>query len=223
MAISKQMRLVLIIGGAALGAAAFGFLAIFFHRSFDSMVKVRALAGQLGLYAPVGMIVLQTVQIILAPVPGMIFSVASGYLFGVAKGTLVTMAGVIIGSSIVLVLSRKVGRRLVVRFVKKATLDKWDGRFQKWGLIVFFILYLVPNPLGDIVSYLAGLTGWPLPALLSIVVVGRLPGVIVSCYLGHRASSLTGTELVILGGTWLVLAAGFFLVKNRLEKLFFKK
>lgn len=223
MARSQRSRRLLIAGAVILVVVTLAVLALIFYRAFDSLPKIKVFALRLGPYAPLGLILIQIIQIVFAPVPGTIISIASGYLFGVGRGTFFTMIGVVAGTTIVLGLSRSVGRRLVVRLVKKQTLDKWDGRLQKWGLNLIFFLYLIPNPLGDVVSYLAGLTGWPLPTLIIIAAVGRLPGVILSSFVGYKTTSLSTRELIVFIAGFVIFAVVYYLLRKKIAKLVFGK
>jgi len=212
-----------VIGAVSVVVLALILLTIHFYPDFDSLAKVKGLVARLGIYGPLGSIALQVVQIVIAPVPGTFITLASGYLFGAVAGTVYSMIGIIVGTGVVLVLSRLLGRRIILLFMKKETLAKWDGRFQKWSLTVIFLLYLVPNPLGDMVSYLAGVTAWPLPTLLLVAALGRLPFSIVTCFIGYKASSLSAIEIVVLIAGFIAVGALYYVLRNRIEKMFLRK
>jgi uncharacterized membrane protein YdjX (TVP38/TMEM64 family) len=223
MNISRRTRRWLVIVAAIIIVLVLGFFTVHFYKTFNSLSKIKGLVEQLGIWGPLGIIALQVIQIVIAPVPGTLVALASGYLFGTGMGTVYSMIGIIIGTAIVLLLSRWLGRRIILLFMKKETLAKWDGRFQKWSLTVIFLLYLIPNPLGDMVSYLAGLTAWPMLTLIIIAVLGRLPFVAVSSFIGHKATALSAEEILLLIAGMIAVGVIYYFLRNRIEKLFLKK
>ena len=66
-----------------------------------------------GAAAPLFFIGLQVLQVIVAPIPGQAAGFAGGYVFGWKWGIVYTMIGLTLGSFIVFVLSRRLGRGFV--------------------------------------------------------------------------------------------------------------
>jgi uncharacterized membrane protein YdjX (TVP38/TMEM64 family) len=174
---------------------------------WSSEEKARNLILATGIWGPLVLILLQALQVFLAPIPGQVLGAAGGYIFGPWLGTLYSMAGVMLGSILALTLSRRYGRPLVERFVAKETLARMDELIAKGGLWFFFIAFLLPFFPDDALCFLAGLSPIPLRWLLAVMVVGRLPGVAASAFLGAGISHLPPELLAVVLGLAALLTA----------------
>lgn len=157
-----------------------GPLTVFF-RDRERIVQT---VNQLGPLAPLAYIGLQILQTVVAPIPGNLVGGIGGYMFG-WWGVLWTTIGATIGAAIVFWISRRYGRGIVERLVKKESLEKFDfvlnSERASWLL---FLIFVIPGLPDDVVCYLAGLTKVPLKKLVLIFAIGRLPAVIGNNYIG---------------------------------------
>ena len=92
-----------------------GPLTVFF-RDRERIVQT---VNQLGPLAPLAYIGLQILQTVVAPIPGNLVGGIGGYMFG-WWGVLWTTIGATIGAAIVFWISRRYGRGIVERLVKKS-------------------------------------------------------------------------------------------------------
>jgi uncharacterized membrane protein YdjX (TVP38/TMEM64 family) len=172
-----------------------------------------------GLAGPLAIVVLQSFQVILAPVPGHFVGLASGYLFGPWLGTLYSMCGLLLGTFASVWLVRRYGRPLVERLVGRATVARLDRFAANLGLPALFLAFLLPWLPDDTIALVAGLTHLPLPGIMLAAFLGRLPGVLISAWLGSTATVLTRTQgLAILGAT-LVIAIPVLYWRAFLQRL----
>jgi uncharacterized membrane protein YdjX (TVP38/TMEM64 family) len=158
-----------------------------------------------GQWAPVVTISLHVLQVLTAPIPGTAIDAVNGLLFGPWLGTLYSMTGLIIGSTIVMALSRRFGRPLVERFVDSKSVERIDRLVEKRGSLVIFLIFLLPFLPDDAVCFLAGLTPIPLLELVLLAMIGRFPGVFVANLLGSQAQSFELWQ-------WIMVAILFMLV-----------
>ncbi len=189
---------------------------------FTSPETIRNYILSFGIFAPLVFIFLVMLQVLLAPIPGQVAGLAGGYIFGFALGTLYSMIGLIIGSFIVFVLSRKLGRPFVEKVVDKKTLEKFDTLIIRRGLFFLFLIYLLPALPDDAVSYLAGLTKFKIKTLLIISAVGRLPGFIVLSLIGAGIASQNSLFSIILFASMILASFLIFWKKDYLENLMLK-
>ena len=146
----------------------------------DKMVEE---INKAGILAPLVYIFLQILQTVLAPIPGGIVSPIGGFLFG-WWGILWTSIGATIGAAIVFYISRKFGRGLVEKVVKKEAVDKFDFVFGQRAAKILFLLFLIPGLPDDTICYVGGLTKVPMKHLVISFFVGRLPAVIGNNWIG---------------------------------------
>jgi len=159
-----------------------------------------------GPWAPVMLVVVQALQVIVAPIPGQVVGVASGYVFGVWYGTLYSMIGTIIGTTIVFVLARRYGRPYVERFVTPEWIDKFDVRADRNGKLFFFGFFLVPGLPDDVVCFVAGLTKISLPTLFVIATVGRFPSVLLFNLAGAQVANDQLARAGVVLGAMVVIS-----------------
>ena len=189
-----------------------GYLAL-----FRDPAALREWLDTWGTWAPAGIIALQVVQVLLAPIPGNVIGLASGYVFGVVQGTLYSLLGTALGSLIAFALARTYGRPLVERLLPAAMLEWLDSRAQRRGLLFFVLLFLLPFLPDDLACFVAGLTPIPIPALVLAALAGRLPGLFVSSWVGANALGLTRTQSTVLIAASAGLALLFLLYERRVE------
>lgn len=162
---------------------------------------------------------IQILQVLVAPIPGQLVGLLGGYLFGFSHGLLLTMTGLTIGSAIAMSSSRLLGATLVRRFVPAAVLAKWDHLIDAGGTWNFFMIFLLPVFPDDAVCFLAGLTRLPLPRLLLVCVLGRLPGMAVLTFVGANVGSNALYANVVLGVAMLA-ACALWLYSDEIEAVF---
>jgi len=179
--------------------------------------ELRLLVRSWGAWAPVGIIVLQVVQIAVAPLPGNAMSFAAGYALGLWPTVVWLMIGVLLGATIDFLLIRLLGRRLLHYFLPPARLARLDAVVLRRGTFYIFLLLLVPNPVGDWVYYLAGLTSMPLPMFLGLVLLARLPSNLLECAVGASATRFGWREWTIVGLVAAILALLYWQYRDRIE------
>ena len=181
--------------------------------------ELRLLVRSWGAWAPVGIVILQVVQIAVAPLPGNALSFAGGYALGVWPTVVWLMAGVMLGATLDFLLIKLLGRRLLRYFLSPERLARLDAVILRRGTFYIFLLLLVPNPIGDWVYYLAGLTPLPLHVFLGLVLIGRLPSNLLECAVGASATHFGWREWTIVGLVAAILALLYIQHRNRIEAM----
>jgi len=179
--------------------------------------ELRLLVRSWGAWAPVGIVVLQVVQIAVAPLPGNAMSFASGYALGIWPTVIWLMIGVMLGAALDFLLIKLLGRRLLKYFLPPDRLTKLDALILRRGTFYIFLLLLVPNPVGDWVYYLAGLTPLPLPVFLGLVFIARLPSNLLECAVGASATHFGWREWAIVGLVAAILGLLYYQHRHRIE------
>jgi len=163
------------------------------HRHFAFLTDAQALREFIrgyGILAPFVLVVLQALQVVIAPIPGQVLAVVAGYLFGTWWGTFYNMIGITIGSAIAFWISRRYGRGYVENIVHEETLDRFDAVSDDYGRAALFFFFLVPGLPDDVICFAGGLTDIPLWHLIVLAVIGRTP----AFFLVNVIGDLLGTE-----------------------------
>ena len=213
----------------------FAFFIIFQYNSqlWNQLVKLydllhnrRQLKGfivSFGASSPLAYILLQIIQVVVAPIPGGAIEFLGGYLFGAKVGFIYSMVGLTIGSLMAFSLARIFEKIAVEKFVSEETRKKFDYLVEHQGAILSFILFLIPGFPKDALCYILGLTPMHLGIFLIISTIGRIPGTLMACLQGGKAfEHQYKTFLVLLGISGLVLLVFFIYheeIHNLLKKL----
>jgi uncharacterized membrane protein YdjX (TVP38/TMEM64 family) len=203
-------RTLLRVGALVLALVTVGAGVRLFAPTLFDPLALRALVLSFGPLAPVAFVLLQAVQVVVAPVPGQVVGLVGGYLFGAVLGTLLSLLGVAIGSTVVFVLSRRYGRPYVERWIVPETLDRFDDLVERAGLPGLFVVFFVPGLPDDAICFLAGLTTIPVRKLVAVAVVGRAPGFLLVAVAGaDLAAGRLSAALWLLAALTAASLAGY--------------
>ncbi len=167
--------------------------------------------------AYIGIIIL---QIVVAIIPGEPFEIAAGYAFGAIEGTIICMLGSAIGGTLVFLLVRKFGIKLVEVFV---SVDKINSlkflQDDKKRDILIFLLFFIPGTPKDALSYFAGLTKMDLKTWILITTIAKFPSIVTSTIGGNAI----GMEkylfaIIVFVITFLISGAGLLFYNHYTKK-----
>ncbi|NLY29620.1 MAG: TVP38/TMEM64 family protein [Firmicutes bacterium] len=161
------------------------------YQLFSNRAALEAFLEQAGPWAPAGFVMLNVLQIIIAPLPGNIIGVAGGYVFGFGMGFLLNVISMVIGSLLVFQLSKRFGKPLVEKFVGPKTgsfLAKLSTKKGIRGIALIFLLPFVPD---DALCFVVGLTPMSTRTFLILILGFRTPGILVSTLTGAGLINLT--------------------------------
>lgn len=180
------------------------------YRFVSDTEQVRSWTEGFGAWGPLAIIFLQIVQALLAPIPGQAMQAVGGYLYGPWLGTLYSMIGMALGSSLTFWLARRFGRPLVARLIGQQSMDHLDDLVRRGGAPFFFLIWLFPFAPDDLACVAAGLTPMPTGQFLILMILGRLPGIVVSVLLGANAAQIDPVWWGVLLGAVAIAALGLW-------------
>lgn len=189
----------------------------FFHLFMDRE-KLHRFIKSLGGWGFAGFIFLQAVQVVAAPVPGEATGLLGGYLYGPYLGTLLSTAGLTLGSWAAFALSRAFGRPLTDRFVDKGTMARFDYLLHHKGVFLVFVLFLIPGFPKDILCYILGLGHLTTLEFLAIASTGRLLGTAMLTLTGHFLRDRDYAHLFVMAGLAVIAVIAVIVFKDRIEK-----
>ncbi len=170
----------------------------------------------LGVFAPIVYVLLYAFRPLIL-FPASILSLAGGLAFGPVYGTLLTIVGASAGAFISFLVARKLGAERIEQKWGSKTM-KIQSILEKNGLVVVFILRLIPLFSFDLISYSAGLSKIKTSHFMIATVLGIIPGTFAYTFLG--ASTVSGNK-----GTFLLAVVIFavitiipLLMRNRIKQ-----
>lgn len=134
-----------------------------------------------GIWGPIIFMLLNTLQVLLAVIPGGPFEVAAGALFGPWVGTLMCDIAMSAGGVITFLFVRKFGIKFIELFTTREKIEsvKFLHSNNK-STTLLFLFFLLPGTPKDLMCYVVGLTDIKLSTWILINVVGRFPAILLS-------------------------------------------
>ena len=160
----------------------------------------RQWVDQFGFWGKLAFVAMVVVQVLVALIPGEPLELAAGYAFGAVEGSILSMAGILLGSWLVFALVRRLGVKMVAVFFSDREIRRLSFlKNPKKAKIIAFLLMLIPGTPKDFLSYFAGLTPLTTAQWLTIVGIARIPSLITSTVTGAAA----GEENYVLAAVML--------------------
>jgi uncharacterized membrane protein YdjX (TVP38/TMEM64 family) len=204
--------LIMIAAGAFVigGPPLIGFLA--------DQERVRAWIEGFGVLGPLALIAMIVVQTVLSVSPVSLLAIAGAYVFGFWQGVLYAFIGLAIGSALCMLLGRRFGRPLVDRLIDPKSVATFDRFTEKRGPLFFLIIFIMPWVPDDLACYAIGLSKLSLKLMIVLAAFGRMPSVIVQCWLVAYATELpTGVIISVVAGG-VLLGVAFYRYHRQLEQ-----
>ena len=197
---SVLLRILLLL--ILIGLAAYLFYYFDLIRFFQDKNQILQFIKSYHPYDELVFILLQIIQVVAAPIPGELSGILGGYLYGPFWGTVYSTIGLTLGSWIAFMLARFFGEPLLENVVKKEVFEKFEHFMEHKGLLVSFLLFLIPGFPKDYLCYIMGVSLIPTGTFIIISTAGRLFGTIMLSVTGAFAGNgqyIFLTIIMVLG------------------------
>lgn len=171
---------------------------------FESTQALQEYVGGFGAWAPAIFMLLQIAQVIIAPIPGNVTTLAGGAMFGFGPALAYSTIAILIGSLIAFGIGRVCGRPLVNKLTPADVVDKYLNVLAGKQRMTLALMFLFPFFPDDVLCLLAGLTGYSWGWFAVMVLLTRPWGLVFSALVGSGALNMPPWGWVVL----IVLAAG---------------
>jgi len=178
--------------------------------------KLARFLNSLGPYSAAVFMLLQALQVAISPIPGELTGVVGGFVYGVNFGFIISTVGLTLGSWVAFELASVFGRPLVEKFVSKKSLEKFHFLTTNAGMMISFLLFLIPGFPKDYLCYILGLTGMHLGAFLIVSTFGRMPGTYLLTIQGATIGSGHYETAIIISAISGVLVFVAYLYRRQL-------
>ncbi|HME43366.1 MAG TPA: TVP38/TMEM64 family protein [Syntrophorhabdales bacterium] len=189
---------------------------LLYYRYLLNPKRLKLFVASFGPYAAPVFVLLQCMQVVIAPIPGEVTGFVGGLLFGVWKGTLLSTIGLTIGALIAFSIGRLLGASFVHRIVKQEYIDRFDDFVRHRGLYIAWLLFILPGFPKDSLCYLLGLTRMRYIDLILLNVLGRLPGTLMLVLQGSAVQRGRYQEFSIYLVGSAVLVSALYLWRNQI-------
>jgi len=188
-----------------------------YYNFFSDREKVKAFITVFGPGAPVVFMMIQIFQVIFAPIPGEATGFIGGYLFGTAKGFLYSSIALTVGSWINFLIGRLLGKRYVRKLIPAEKLERFDLILKRQGVIIIFLLFILPGFPKDYLCFFVGLSVIPIKVFIILAAIGRMPGTFLLSLQGSKLFEQNYGVLAIIFGLCIIFE---FLVYRYRESLY---
>ncbi len=219
---NNQKRIALLWGTAAVVAAVVMVLYFFLKERgyleiFESTEALQAYVSGFGAWAPAIFMLLQIAQVIFAPIPGNVTTLAGGAMFGFWPALLYSVTAIFLGSLAAFGIGRFCGKPIIYKLAPRDVVDKYLNVLAKKQRMTLSLLFLLPFFPDDVLCLLAGLTGYSWGWFAGMVLLTRPWGLVFSALVGSGSlvMPLWGWGVLVV----LAAAAMFFSIKygSRME------
>ncbi len=189
-----------------------GIVAILLAPGVSAADKVTAIQDyfvSFGVLAPLVYVAIVTIEVVVAPLPGLMLYAPGGMVFGGFLGGLLSLVGNTLGAGIACQLIRTLGGKRFTSWLEQGRLKMYHERLSRSGTWLILLLRINPLTSSDLVSYAAGLTGIPVWKVMLGTLLGMAPLCWAQAYLADgilRAIPQLLYPLLLLCGIYLVAA-----------------
>lgn len=202
-AIVKLVLLIVIIVGIPL------YIFFYQHDLIERFSDIREIERMLAEYKTESIFIYigaQILQIIICIIPGQELQFAAGYMYGFWLGYAFSLVGAAAGTVITYYLAKLLGHDAMhMIFGEEKIQHNIELLRGKKGIIVLFLIYLIPGVPKDLCNYAAGLSEIRLEVFLIISLVGRSPGMMGSLLIGNQIVNGQYTSAIVIGIVAVVL------------------
>lgn len=178
----------------------------------NSVEKLQNIILSWGFWGRFGFVMLSFLQVTFIPLPSTVTIIAGTLIYGPLQASLLSLAGILLGSMLAFLLGKVFGRRLVVFMVGEKTCKKWVD-FLTNAKYSFFIMMLLPIFPDDVLCLVAGLTNMSWTFFTMTNLIARPIGIFTVSYFGsghlipyHGWGLIVWAILIVLIIAVLILA-----------------
>lgn len=217
--LDKKTALLLLLLGGIIAGVAYALYATGMVDLLTSKNRLLQFIKENRIHAATIFIGLQIVQVVAAPIPGEVTGFVGGMFFGPVWGVVYSTIGLTIGSWIAFMLARLLGRPLVERMVSIETIQRYDYVMQHKGLLLAFLMFLIPGFPKDFLCYLLGLGHMRQRDFLLVSATGRLLGTILLTIGGTYFRDERYGALFTVAGLSLAVILLVMIYRDRIEQM----
>jgi uncharacterized membrane protein YdjX (TVP38/TMEM64 family) len=165
-----------------------------------------------GAAAPVVYVVVVIIEVIVAPIPGLMLYAPGGVIFGGFYGGILSLVGNVIGAGLAAAFMQSFREWGTAKVLRGEKIKPIIVKLQDSGVWVILALRINPLTTSDLVSYAAGLAGIPVWKVMLGTAVGMAPLCLAQSYLAEglfEAVPWLLYPLMILSLIYVVIALYF--------------
>ena len=164
-------------------------------------------------------VAIRAFQTVIKIIPAEPLEIGSGLLYGTWGGLALCLLGTMIGSFVIIALTRVFGKKLVSAFIPIEKIESLGFlKDEKKVYYTLFFIYLIPGTPKDVLTYAAALTKLDMKKFLLITGIARIPSIITSTWCGQEILNKNYTLAIIIFAATGILSVVCSLIYNKISK-----
>lgn len=176
----------------------------------DSVEDLREFISHYGIFAIPVFLLLQILQVVILPIPGIVAIGAGVALFGAFWGGLYSFIGITLGSLIAFFVGRKFGYKAANWLVGEKTLNKAVRSVSGKDKVVLTVMFILPFFPDDVLCFVAGLSSMSKVYFFVMIIITRIISSFTTAYSVDGKIIPYNTLGGIIVWTLLIVAAFIF-------------
>ena len=189
-------------------------------RLYKDQAFLHEMLEQWGILAPVIFILMQALQVVIAPIPGEVTGLLGGFAFGEWLGFFYSTIGLTAGSLLAFWAGRRFGAPFVQRLVPQRLWARVGFIVEAEGAILSFVIFLIPGLPKDTACYLFGVSPMGFWVFALVSTLGRMPGTWVLSAQGAKVATGQYIQLALLSALVAAAALPLYHYRHRIVSLF---
>ncbi len=189
------------------------------YEIFGNPESLRAFLSQFRGFDKWVFVAIRAFQTVIKIIPAEPLEIGSGLLYGTWGGLALCILGTMIGSFVIIALTRVFGKKLVSAFIPIEKIESLGFlKDEKRVYYTLFFIYLIPGTPKDVLTYAAALTKLNMKKFLLITGIARIPSIITSTWCGQEILNKNYTLAIIIFAATGILSVVCSLIYNKVSK-----
>lgn len=155
-------------------------------RADEKLLRLQESLASLGPLAPLSYLAMVTIEVVVAPIPGLMLYAPGGVIFGAWLGGALALAGNTLGAGVACQLARTLRPKWMDASLSSERSSAIRDRLESHGGWVIFFLRLNPLTSCDVISYVAGFTRIRTSTVMFATCLGMTPLCFVQSWLASE-------------------------------------
>lgn len=187
------------------------------YKTFCERENLEAFLAKFDGFDKVIFVLIRAFQTVIKIIPAEPLEIAAGAMYGVVPGMLLCLLGSFIGCVAIILITRKIGRRVIDLFVPISIIDDFEiFKDRKRMYTAVFMIYVIPSSPKDLLVYAASLTDINMWKFLAITTVARIPNILLSTWCGSEFINENYGMAITIFAVSFLLACGLSIVYKKL-------
>lgn len=188
------------------------------YEIFGNSESLKAFLSQFKGFDKWVFVAIRAFQTVIKIIPAEPLEIGSGVLYGTWGGMALCMLGTLIGSFVIIALTKVFGRKLVSAFIPIEKIESLGFlKDEKKVYFTLFFIYLIPGTPKDVLTYAAGLTKLDMRKFLIVTGIARIPSIISSTWCGQELINKNYTLAVVIFAATALLSIVCSLIYKKIS------